>query len=172
MSAQKESRVARATTPAAPGKERGSRPTGRGTGAGGKDARPPAPRSASGGEGSYVAGVISELRKVTWPSLPDLTRMTQVVIATVILFAALIGGLDFALGFVAKPLYTQQGTAAPTSGPSLAPPTLRPAATPAPSASGAATGAGASGTVTATTSATTSTAPAVTGSGTAPTATP
>jgi hypothetical protein len=58
--------------------------------------------------------------------MPDLARMTQVVIATVILFAALIGGFDFVLGYIAKPLYTQQGTAAPTLAPGVVVPTLIP----------------------------------------------
>ena len=125
------------------------------TQAGGRDGGSRTPQPRPRGEGSYFAGVVSELRKVTWPSAPDLLRMTQVVIATVIIFAALIGGLDFVLGFVAKPLYTQQGTAAPTQSASFAPPTLKPLTSPSPSG-----GAASSGTTAATTSA------SVTGSGT------
>lgn len=123
--------MAKATTPAASTKDRGkqsARPAGR-------DARSQRPQQSgeTPGTGSYLASVVSELRKTTWPTVPDLMRMTQVVIATVIMFALLIGGFDFILGYIAKPLYTQQGTTAPTvTAPPV--PTLRPAASPTPHA--------------------------------------
>jgi preprotein translocase subunit SecE len=139
--------VAKATTPAASPKERG-KPAAR---ASGRDQRTqrPQPGGETPGAGNYFVSVLAELRKVTWPTVPELMRMTQVVIATVILFALLIGGFDFILGYIAKPLYTQQGTSAPSvSQPAV--PTLRPTAHP----SAGATTSPAPGSSTATTHAT------------------
>jgi len=51
-----------------------------------------------------------ELRKVTWPTVPELVRMTQIVVATVLIFALLIGGVDLVLSYVVKPLYSSSGT--------------------------------------------------------------
>ena len=48
--------------------------------------------------GSFFAGVWSELRKTAWPTWPELSRMTAVVITTVVIFALLIGAADFLLG--------------------------------------------------------------------------
>jgi preprotein translocase subunit SecE len=139
--------VAKATTnPAASAKDRGKQPAR----PAGRDARSQRPQQSgeTAGTGSYFASVVSELRKTTWPTVPDLMRMTQVVIATVIMFALLIGGFDFILGYIAKPLYSQQGTSAPTvTAPPV--PTLRPAASPTPSANAATSPAASSGTSTA-----------------------
>jgi preprotein translocase SecE subunit len=88
--------VAKATT-APPGK--------------GPKGQPAQPRAE---QGNYFAGVIQELRKTTWPTGRELTRMTQIVALTVVMFAFLIGGLDLVLSYAVKPLYTQIGTAQPT----------------------------------------------------------
>jgi preprotein translocase subunit SecE len=88
--------VAKATT-APPGK--------------GPKGQPVQPRAE---QGNYFAGVIQELRKTTWPTGRELTRMTQIVALTVVMFAFLIGGLDLVLSYAVKPLYTQIGTAQPT----------------------------------------------------------
>jgi preprotein translocase subunit SecE len=50
-----------------------------------------------GERGNFLAGVWSELRKTAWPTWPELTKMTAVVIMTVIIFALLIGAADFVL---------------------------------------------------------------------------
>lgn len=122
-------------TPAASAKE-GGKPSARTTGRDARAQRTP-PAGEASGTGNYLASVMAELRKVTWPTVPELVRMTQVVIATVILFALLIGGFDFVLGYIAKPLYTQPGTAAPqVTAPAV--PTLRPATPAASSAASAA----------------------------------
>ena len=49
--------------------------------------------------------IIEELRKVVWPSWDELVRMTGIVIATVVIFAALIGTTDYALAFVVGKVY-------------------------------------------------------------------
>ena len=88
---------------------------------------PPAATPRAERSGSLVA-IYQELRKVTWPTWRELTRMTQVVVATVILFAFFIGGLDLVLSYIAKPIYSQLGTTAPTALPTVAPVTLPSAA--------------------------------------------
>ena len=102
----------------------------------------PGPGLTSGGSGvrgagriAYFKGVWDELRKVIWPTRPELWRMTGVVIITVILFSLLIGGADFALGYVIKPLY---GTSASSSSNSGTPATTVPSASPSASGSPAA----------------------------------
>ena len=44
---------------------------------------------------------------MVWPTWPELTRMTGVVVVTVVLFSLLIGGADYALGYAVKPIYVQ-----------------------------------------------------------------
>src|SRR5487761_1686712 len=102
----------------------------------------PGPGLTSGGSGvrgagriAHIKGVWDESRKVIWPTRPELWRMTGVVIITVILFSLLIGGADFALGYVIKPLY---GTSASSSNNSGTPATTVPSASPSASGSPAA----------------------------------
>ncbi|MGD0833779.1 MAG: preprotein translocase subunit SecE [Candidatus Dormibacteria bacterium] len=76
----------------APGRPR------QGTGPGGS-----APRGAA--RLGYFKSVWEELKKVIWPTRDELWRMTGVVVATVVLFGLLIGGTDFGLSLVVKPLY-------------------------------------------------------------------
>ena len=59
---------------------------------------------------SYFKSVWEELKKVIWPTRDELWRMTGVVVATVILFGLLIGGTDFGLSLVVKPLYPAGGS--------------------------------------------------------------
>src|SRR5204862_294991 len=105
----------------------------------GRPRLPVAPaRSGAGRAGlrEYLRGVWDELRKVQWPTRDELGRMTGIVIATVILFAAIIGGADYLLGFGAKQIYSTSSSSAPaaTSAPaaSAAP---RTSAVPSPAAS-------------------------------------
>lgn len=44
---------------------------------------------------SYLAGVISELRKVVWPSLPTLGRYFLSVVVGLALATALVGAVDY-----------------------------------------------------------------------------
>lgn len=50
----------------------------------------------------FLREVYEELRKVVWPTGPELYRYTLVVIFTVVLLGAFIGGTDYLLGELAK----------------------------------------------------------------------
>ena len=92
-------------------------------------------RSGAGRAGlrEYLRGVWDELRKVQWPTRDELGRMTGIVIATVILFAVIIGGADYLLGLGVKQIYsTPSTTAAPAVSPGAA--TAAPQASAVPSA--------------------------------------
>ena len=52
--------------------------------------------------GRFLREVYDELRKVVWPTAGELYRYTLVVIFTVILLGAFIGGTDYLLGAIAK----------------------------------------------------------------------
>ena len=43
---------------------------------------------------AFLRGVIDELRKVVWPTPPELYRYTVVVVVTVLIIALFIGGTD------------------------------------------------------------------------------
>jgi preprotein translocase subunit SecE len=45
--------------------------------------------------GDYFLAAIGELRKVTWPSLPDTRRMTLIVCVVVGIFAVILAVFDF-----------------------------------------------------------------------------
>jgi len=44
--------------------------------------------------GSFLKAVSSEMRKVSWPSRSEIIRSTLIVLITIIIFAAVIGGMD------------------------------------------------------------------------------
>lgn len=50
----------------------------------------------------FLREVYDELRKVVWPTAGELYRYTLIVIFTVILLGAFIGGTDYLLGAIAK----------------------------------------------------------------------
>jgi preprotein translocase subunit SecE len=50
----------------------------------------------------FLREVYEELRKVVWPTWGELYRYTLVVIFTVIVLGAFIGGVDYAVGEIAK----------------------------------------------------------------------
>ncbi len=50
----------------------------------------------------FLREVFEELRKVVWPTWSELYRYTLVVIFTVIVLGAFIGGIDYLLGEIAK----------------------------------------------------------------------
>jgi preprotein translocase subunit SecE len=50
----------------------------------------------------FLREVYDELRKVVWPTWGELYRYTLVVIFTVIVIGAFIGGVDYALGSIAQ----------------------------------------------------------------------
>ncbi len=50
----------------------------------------------------FLRAVRGELKKVSWPNRPRLIRSTVIVIMTIIIFAILIGGMDFVLFQILK----------------------------------------------------------------------
>jgi preprotein translocase subunit SecE len=52
----------------------------------------------------FLREVYEELRKVVWPTWSELYRYTLVVIFTVIVLGAFIGGVDYAVGSIAQRL--------------------------------------------------------------------
>ena len=47
---------------------------------------------------AFLRGVVDELRKVVWPTGPELYRYTVVVVVTVVIIAIFIGGTDLLVG--------------------------------------------------------------------------
>ena len=100
--------------------------------------RPVLPAAGTGrvGLAGYLRGVWEELKKVVWPTRDELLRMTGIVIATVVIFAALVGGADYLLSLGVKQAVTSQAAlataaASPTAAPvSTAAPTLAPTVSP------------------------------------------
>ena len=58
--------------------------------------------SSDFGPARFLREVYEELRKVVWPTGAELYRYTLVVIFTVLLLGAFIGGTDYLLGEFAK----------------------------------------------------------------------
>ena len=58
--------------------------------------------AAGAGPLRFLREVYDELRKVVWPTAGELYRYTLIVIFTVIVLGAFIGGTDYLLGAIAK----------------------------------------------------------------------
>jgi preprotein translocase subunit SecE len=66
----------------------------------------PAPRASGGAQASrgsilrprFATDIISELRKVIWPSRDDVFHLTVVIVIVTIIIGAVLGGIDFAFG--------------------------------------------------------------------------
>ncbi|CAB4895060.1 unannotated protein [freshwater metagenome] len=56
----------------------------------------------------YLNEVQDEMRKVAWPKWPEVRRMAIIVLATVVLYTAYIGGLDSLFGVLSSWLYTNK----------------------------------------------------------------
>jgi preprotein translocase subunit SecE len=118
----------------------------------GRSRLPVAPSRSGGrvGLAEYLRGVWDELRKVVWPTRDELSRMTGIVVATVILFAVLIGGADYVLSLGVKQVYSgaANSTTTTTTNPAISPgasaaPRISIPASAAPNASAPARSAGA-----------------------------
>jgi preprotein translocase subunit SecE len=110
------------------------------TGPRGPSVAPPGRGRASIAE--YFRGVWEELKKVVWPTRDELARMTGIVIATVILFAVVIGAADYLLSLGVRQVYTstpQPTTSTQNTLPPITRPTLRPTLRPSPVPSAQAT---------------------------------
>jgi preprotein translocase subunit SecE len=53
----------------------------------------------------YLREVREEMRKVAWPKWPEVRRYSLIVLATVVVFTAYIGGLDALFGLLSGWLY-------------------------------------------------------------------
>ena len=53
----------------------------------------------------YLREVRDEMRKVGWPSKPEVIRYSIIVLTTVLVFTAFVGGLDVGLHYVADWFY-------------------------------------------------------------------
>jgi preprotein translocase subunit SecE len=57
------------------------------------------------GPGQYLREVRDEMRKVAWPNRPTIVRYSIVVLITVIIYTAVVGGLDYLFGSIAEWFY-------------------------------------------------------------------
>ncbi len=53
----------------------------------------------------YIREVRDEMRKVAWPKWPEVRRYSIIVLVTVIIVTAFVGGLDAAFGILSGWLY-------------------------------------------------------------------
>jgi preprotein translocase subunit SecE len=53
----------------------------------------------------YLREVRSEMRKVAWPSWPEVRKYSIVVLVTVVVFTAFVFGLDSGIGEISSWLY-------------------------------------------------------------------
>ncbi len=58
------------------------------------------------GPGEYLKEVRDEMRKVAWPKRPEVVRYSIVVLITVIVYTALVGGLDFGFSKIGEWFYS------------------------------------------------------------------
>ena len=68
-----------------------------------------APRQAAPadrvGPVQYLREVREELRKVAWPGRPEVVRYSIIVTATIVVYTAFIGGIDYGMQYVADWFY-------------------------------------------------------------------
>ncbi len=57
------------------------------------------------GPAQYLREVRDEMRKVAWPTRPEVVRYSTIVTVTVIVYTAFVGGLDYGLQYVADWFY-------------------------------------------------------------------
>ena len=57
------------------------------------------------GPTQYVREVRDEMRKVAWPTRDEVVRYSIIVVVTVLVYMALVGGLDYIFGFLSRWLY-------------------------------------------------------------------
>ena len=73
-----------------------------------QDLTQPQPRQKSAertGPVTYVREVREEMAKVAWPKWPEVRRYSMIVLVTVVVFTAYIGGLDAVFGVFSGWLY-------------------------------------------------------------------
>jgi preprotein translocase subunit SecE len=70
-------------------------------------AQPQARRTAEGRvtPAQYLREVRDEMRKVAWPKWPEVRRFSMIVLVTVVVYTAYVGGLDSLFGVLSSWLY-------------------------------------------------------------------
>ncbi len=68
----------------------------------------PKKRSDRVGVRQYLSEVRDEMRKVAWPNRPEVKRYSIIVMITVVIYTALVGGLDYLFGLVGEWFYEQK----------------------------------------------------------------
>ena len=57
------------------------------------------------GPRQYLREVRDEMRKVAWPKQPEVKRYSIIVIVTIIVYTAMVGGFDALFGLMSEWLY-------------------------------------------------------------------
>jgi preprotein translocase subunit SecE len=70
-----------------------------------RQARAPKAQADRTSPAKYLREVREEMNKVAWPKWPEVRRYSIVVLITVAIFTAIIGGADTAVGFLTDWLY-------------------------------------------------------------------
>jgi preprotein translocase subunit SecE len=68
--------------------------------------RQPKKKSERTGIRQYLREVRDEMRKVAWPTRPEVKRYSIIVVITVIVYTALVGAFDFIFAEFARWFYT------------------------------------------------------------------
>ena len=58
------------------------------------------------GPRQYLKEVRDEMRKVAWPNRPEVKRYSIIVIITVVVYTALVGGFDYVFGELSQWFYS------------------------------------------------------------------
>jgi preprotein translocase subunit SecE len=66
----------------------------------------PKKKSERAGVRQYLREVRDEMRKVAWPHRPEVKRYSIIVIITVIVYTALVGGLDYVFSLFSEWFYS------------------------------------------------------------------
>ena len=68
--------------------------------------QPPKKKTDRVGPRQYLREVRDEMRKVAWPKAPEVKRYSIIVIITVIVYTALVGGFDYVFGEFSQWFYS------------------------------------------------------------------
>ena len=68
--------------------------------------RQPKKKSERVGPRQYFREVRDEMRKVAWPNRPEVKRYSIIVIITVVVYTALVGGFDYVFGELSQWFYS------------------------------------------------------------------
>ena len=68
--------------------------------------RQPKKKSERVGPRQYLREVRDEMRKVAWPNRPEVKRYSIIVMITVVVYTALVGGFDYVFGELSQWFYS------------------------------------------------------------------